>query len=204
MLQALDDLREANTQKDVQLAIVRADLKNAQEEFNSARQISLQKQSELQAEVNQMKMSSELKEKDIERLNQVLSAEKSQRDAKLQEIQQQLEDTMNELEAAKSSQRSLEMNCKIVESERKNMGDRLQAWHPRHNALPSLTPSAARHQRGRALRTGLGDLLRPQHAGERGRLVDERLVPALTLGFYFSIRRLHLTTAYVENRRTIH
>ena len=151
MLQALDDLREANTQKDVQLAIVRADLKNAQEEFNSARQISLQKQSELQAEVNQMKMSSELKEKDIERLNQVLSAEKSQRDVKLQEIQQQLEDTMNELEAAKSSQRSLDMNCKIIESERKNMGDRLQAWHPRHNALPSLTPSAACHQRGRAL-----------------------------------------------------
>jgi hypothetical protein len=105
-------------------------LKNAQEEFNSARQISLQKQSELQGEVNQLKMSSELKEKDIERLNQVLSAEKSAREVKLQEIQQQLEDTMNELESAKSSQRSLEMTCKMIESERKNMADRLQERQP--------------------------------------------------------------------------
>ncbi len=58
---------------------------------------------------------------------------------------------MNELEAAKSSQRSLEMNCKITESERENMGDRLQAWYPQHNALPSLTPPAACHERDRAL-----------------------------------------------------
>jgi hypothetical protein len=110
-----------------ELQAARADLKSAQEEFNSARQISLQKQSELQSELNQLKMSSELKQKDVERLHQTLSSEKAQKDVKVQEMQQQLEDVMNELEAAKASQRTLEMNCKIIESERKNMGERLQA-----------------------------------------------------------------------------
>ena len=103
------------------------DLKRAQEDFNSMQQISLQKQSELQGEVNQLKMSNELREKDIERLNQTLSSEKSQKDLKVQEMQQQLEDTMNELEVAKSSQRSLDLKIKQVEVENKKMGDRLQA-----------------------------------------------------------------------------
>ncbi len=109
-----------------ELQAIRSDLKNAQEEFNSARQISLQKQNELQNEVNQLKMSNELREKDIDRLNNTLQTEKSQREQKVQELQQQLEDAMNELETAKTSQRSLDMNCKIIESERKNIGDRLQ------------------------------------------------------------------------------
>jgi hypothetical protein len=110
-----------------ELQAIRVDLKNAQEEFNSARQLSLQKQNELQNEVNQLKMSNELREKDIDRLNNALQSEKAQREQKVQELQRQLEDAMSELETAKSSQRSLETNCKIIESERKNMGDRLQA-----------------------------------------------------------------------------
>ena len=124
--QALEELAEAKLHAARELQAARADLKNAQEEFNSARQMSLQKQSELQSELNQLKMSNELNHKDIERLNQMLSSEKAHKDVKLQEMQQQLEDTMNDLEAAKSSQRSLETNCKIIESERKNMGERLQ------------------------------------------------------------------------------
>jgi hypothetical protein len=111
----------------IELQALKDDLKRAQEDFNSTQQISLQKQSELQGEVNQLKMSNELREKDIERLNQTLSSEKAQKDVKLHEMQQQLEDTMNELEAAKSSQRHVETNYRLSESERKNMGDRLQA-----------------------------------------------------------------------------
>ena len=77
------------------------DLKRAQEDFNSMQRNSLQKQSELQGEVNQLKMSNEVREKDIERLNQTLSSEKSQKDLKVQEMQQQLEGTMNELDASR-------------------------------------------------------------------------------------------------------
>ena len=133
--QALEELAEAKLHAARELQAVRADLKSAQEEFNSARQMSLQKQNELQSEVNQLKMSNELREKDIDRLNHTVSSEKTQRDLKVQELQQQLEDAMNEIDAAKSSQRSLEMNCKIIESERKNMGDRLQA-----RACPASSP----------------------------------------------------------------
>ena len=133
--QALEELAEAKLHAARELQAVRADLKSAQEEFNSARQMSLQKQNELQSEVNQLKMSNELREKDIDRLNHTVSSEKTQRDLKVQELQQQLEDAMNEIDAAKSSQRSLEMNCKIIESERKNMGDRLQA-----RACPATSP----------------------------------------------------------------
>jgi chromosome segregation ATPase len=127
MDQAVEDLAEAKLHAARELQAIRADLKNAQEEFNSARQMSLQKQNELQNEVNQLKMSNELREKDIDRLNNTLQSEKLQREQKVQELQQQLEDAMNELDTAKSSLRTLEMNCKIIESERKNMGDRLQA-----------------------------------------------------------------------------
>ena len=125
--QAHDELDKMKMDATIELQALKDDLKRAQEDFNTTQQISLQKQSELQGEVNQLKMSNELREKDIERLNQTLLSEKTQKDVKLREMQQQLEDTMNELEAAKSSQRSLEMNVKIMESERKNMGDRLQA-----------------------------------------------------------------------------
>jgi DNA repair exonuclease SbcCD ATPase subunit len=137
--QALEDLEEAKLHAARELQAARADLKTAQEEFNSARQISLQKQSELQSELNQLKMSSELNQKDIERLHQALSSEKAQKDVKVLEMQQQLDNAMNELESAKASQRTLEMNCKIVDSERKNMGERLQARANGNHDVSRLT-----------------------------------------------------------------
>jgi chromosome segregation ATPase len=133
--QALEELAEAKLQASRELQAVRTDLKNAQDEYNSVRQLSLQKQSELQHEMNQLKMSNELREKDIERLNHTLSSEKALKDVKLQEIQQQLEDTINELEAVKSSKLRCEIDFKSLESEKKTLGERLQARYPNFSSV---------------------------------------------------------------------
>ena len=69
--QVLEELAEAKLHSTRELQAARTDLKNAQEEFNSARQMGLQRQNELQSEMNQLKMSYEMREKDVDRLNQV-------------------------------------------------------------------------------------------------------------------------------------
>jgi len=122
----LEELAEAKLHSTRELQAARTDLKNAQEEFNSARQMGLQRQNELQSEMNQLKMSYEMREKDVDRLNQTLSADKAQKDAKLQDLQQQLEDTMNELESLKSLKLRSEIDCKSMESEKRTLGERLQ------------------------------------------------------------------------------
>jgi|LauGreDrversion4_2_1035121.scaffolds.fasta_scaffold3276754_1 hypothetical protein len=63
--------------------------KDSTKNFNNARKISLQNQIELQSELNQLQLSSELNQKDID------------------QMQQQLDDTMNELEVAEISHRTL-------------------------------------------------------------------------------------------------